>query len=233
MSEKIKLVLSEQHSGVVKKACEAYCRGKLGQFRYMLEEIFPELDYKRGRAIEEFIRAQFREQAIEEDKPAGFYFPNYSNQHWSIGNEKTGDGTLAYEVEKVIENYLAVKRNDGYWKSGADFNEPLCFKGGKLSLDESSLPEIEDFVKYKDFPLSAAKSRKVHTYCVNNQWDKAWEIIVKLMQKGIINCGSGSGNMVIKWEVNPLDNTPNDETYFVRVDKPRRGQDEEVLNSLT
>lgn len=233
MGKKIKLIFSEAHAEVVKKSCEAYCRGKLGQFRYMLEEIFPELDYNRGCTIEEFIRAQFREQALEKDFHPEYYFPFHSNQHWSIGNEKIGDGILAYEVEKVIGNYLSVKNNDGYWGVGTNFSEPLCYRGGKLSLDESSLPEIEDFVKYKDFSLTKAKSRRVHTYCVNKQWDKAWEIIVKLMQKGIINCGSGSGNMVIKWEVNPLDNTPNDETYFVRVDKPRRRQGKEVLNSLT
>ena len=105
MSEKIKLVLSEPHAQVVKKSCEAYCRAKLGQFKYALDEIFPHLDYKRGRAIEEFIRGQFAEQAVEKGYVADYYFPLGSNASWGIGNQKAGDGTLAYEVEKIIGNY--------------------------------------------------------------------------------------------------------------------------------
>ena len=221
MNDKIKLVLSEKHAKVVQKSCEAYCRGKLGQFRYMLEEIFPELSYNRGRAIEEFIRAQFCEQAIQEDKPAEFYFPNYSDQYWSIGNKKTGDGTLAYEVEKVIENYLAVKNNDGYWGSGTNFSSPLCFRNGNLT-DDSDLPKIENFVTYKDFPLSVAKSKRLHTYCVAEQWEKAWGLINNLRKQGKFNYEGGEQK--IMWGAKIIDGKerPDETSYFIRVWKPRK-----------
>ena len=231
MSDKIKLVLSELHAVVLKKACEAYCRAKLGQFKYALDEIFPHLDYERGRAIEEFIRGQFREQAIEKGYVPHYYFPD--GYDWGIGNQKVGDGTLAYEVEKVIGNYLSVRRNDGYWGSGTNFSEPLCYRGGELvinmggPINDTPLPEIEGFTKYKDFPLSAAKSRKMHVYCVNEQWDKAWDLISKLRDKGYLNYEGGEQKIMWRDSKETIDGKsyPDHESYFVRVFKPRRKEE--------
>lgn len=213
MNEQIKLVLSEQHAEVVQKACEAYCRAKLGQFKYMLDELFPHLDYNRGRAIERFIRQEFMDQALCEGKDAEFYFPMSPNASWGVNHEKFGDGALAYEVEKVLENYLAVRKNDGYWGSGTNFSEPL-------TKDTTSLPQIEGFQKYKDFPLNAAKSKKMHSFVSTEQWDKAWTLINNLRKQGYLNYEGGEQKIMSLGTENP--DAP---LYFVRVFKPRRKEE--------
>jgi hypothetical protein len=212
MSDKIKLLITEEQATVIKNVCEMYCRGKLGQFDYMIEFVGgSNLDHDRRDAIQSFIRKQFVDQAVQENKPREFYFPEHTSASWGVHNEKAGDGFVAYQVEKIIDNYLSVKRNGGLWGSTTNFSEPFG----------DNLPEIEGFVKYKDYPLNKVDSKKVHKFCAKKDFKGAWAFIDEIRPKYKIPRGESS---LIQWETNHCDvsglDFPVETSYFIRVNKP-------------
>jgi len=212
MSDKIKLLVSEEQALVIKNACECYCRGTLGQFDYMLEHVGGwHLNWEDRREILNFIREKFTKRALEEGKPADYYFPVNGNSSWGVFHEKAKNGLVAYHVEKVIDNYLSVKRNNGLWGSTTNFSEPWG----------DNLPEIEGFIKYKDYPLKKADSKKLHKFCAKKDFKGAWAFIDGIRPKYKIPRGESS---LIQWktvhcDVSGLD-LPDENSYFIRVNKP-------------
>jgi hypothetical protein len=216
MSEKIKLLITEEQATVIKRACECYCRGKLGQFDYMLEFIGGyHLDHDRRDSIQSFIRKQFVDQAVQEGKPRDYYFPESTSGSWGIHNEKAGDGLVAYQVEKIIDNYLSVKRNNGLWGSTTNFNEPFG----------DDLPEIEGFIKYKDYPLKKADCKNLHKFCIKKDFKGAWTYVDQIRPKYKIPRGESSS---IEWLKNHCDvsglDSPVEISYFIRVNKPSENE---------
>jgi len=213
MSTKIKLIIDEKQAVVIKNALECYCRGKLGQFDYMLEFVGGwHLNWDDRREILEFIRAKFTRKALEEGKPADHYFPTGSNGSWGIHHEKAGDGLDAYKIEKVIDNYLSVTRNGGYWGSGTNFNEPYG----------DDLAEIEGFEKFKDYKFTKTESKKIHKFCAKKDYKGAFEFIDTLAEKYDIKKGDSSK---IMFDSHFCDlsqtNEPIETSYHLRVFKPR------------
>lgn len=209
MSKKIKLIITEEQAIVTKTALECFLRGKLGQFDYMLELIGGwHLGWDDRRDILKFIRAKFTKQALSEGKSADFYFPVESNGSWGIHHPKVPDALVAHNIEKTIENYLSVTRNGGYWGSGTNFSEPYS----------GDIPEIEGFIKHKDYHFDKRDSKKIHTRCKNKDYKGAYELIDSLAEKYDIRRGDSSE---IKFETYAGDGSPIEASYYLRVHKPR------------
>lgn len=216
MSEKIKLILTEEHAIVIKTALECFLRGKLGQFDYMLEVVGGwHLSWEDRREILGFIRDKFAQKAFEEGKPADHYFPVESNASWGIHHPKVTDALVAHKIEKTLDNYLSVTRNGGYWGSTTNFREPWG----------DDLPEVEGFLKYKDFPLKKVDSKKIHKFCIKKDFKRAWTLVDEIRPKYKIPKGESSQ---IQWktvhcDVSGLD-LPDEASYFIRVNKPFKNE---------
>ena len=96
------------------------------------------------------------------------------NSSWGISNEKVGSGQLAYEIRQTIRQYLAVKKNDGYFEHMfVTYDDPLKITG-------EPLPVIEGFIKEKTFVV---KPTEINAHlnrlfkAKNPNWKKMWEIV--------------------------------------------------------
>lgn len=108
----IKLTLTEEQAKVVSRACEFFCRIKIGQFNEITWEL---LDYgledycERRDAIEQFLLAARK-----------LIYPEllYSFGH-SYGIGKFDDADMAFDVYQVLRHQL------GDWREPFEFYHPL------------------------------------------------------------------------------------------------------------
>jgi len=92
---------------------------------------------------------------------------------YGFNSDEIGDAKIAYEIQGVFRQYLAVKRNDGYFDySGVDFRDPL-------KASEEPLPEIVNFVKYIDHLFTPAQSKKINLHN-KKKYKEAWDYIDSL-----------------------------------------------------
>ena len=102
------------------------------------------------------------------------------NSSYGIGNKKVGDGSLAYEIRQTIRQYLAVKRNDGYFEHMYVTYDDPC------KVTDEPLPVIKGFTKEKIFTVEDYKINrkldKLFEQKTDKKWPKMWELIEK-------NCG--------------------------------------------
>lgn len=217
MSKKIKLIITEEQATVTKTALECFLRGKLGQFDYMLEAVGGwHLSWEDRLEILRFIRDKFTQTALKEGKSADYYFPVESNSSWGIHHPKVSDALVAHKVEKTIDNYLSVTRNGGYWGSTTNFNEPWG----------DDLPEIEGFLKHKDYYFNKTESKKIHKFCAKKDFKGAFEYIDTLKDKYDIRRGD-SGQIRFDTHQDDPDKLgqPIEHSYYLRVQKPRQKND--------
>jgi hypothetical protein len=102
------------------------------------------------------------------------------NSSWGICNEKVGNGQLAYEIRQTIRQYLAVKKNDGYFSHMyVSYDDPLKITG-------EPLPIIEGFEKEKIFAVEDGQINrqlnKLFKLKKDDKWPKMWKLIEE-------NCG--------------------------------------------
>lgn len=96
------------------------------------------------------------------------------NSSWGICNEKVGNGQLAYEIRQTIRQYLAVKKNDGY------FSHIYVSHDDPLKITGEPLPIIEGFLKEKIFEV---KPTEINAHlnrlfkAKKPNWQKMWEIV--------------------------------------------------------
>jgi hypothetical protein len=103
-----------------------------------------------------------------------------TNSSWGICNEKVGNGRLAYEIRQTIRQYLAVKKNDGYFEHMfVSYDDPL-------KITREPLPIIEGFVKEKVFVVEDAKINKQLDQLFGQGTDAKWPKMWKLIEE---NCG--------------------------------------------
>lgn len=156
---------------------------------------------------------------VTQDEP----FPRETNASWGIlQKEKVGDGQLAYEIYQTIRQYTAVVQNGGLFDHYTSSQDPLNYSG-------VDLPEIQGFVKHKDYYFNQTESRRLAAYCEKKAWNKAWNYINKtLTPKYKIPSGE---SYKIMWNETPtkyldvsgvtkegIDPT----SYFIRVFKPQK-----------
>lgn len=164
----------EEHLNVIIKALEVYQRLKLGQIDYAFEEAFGwDIDRNKVQDIHNYARQLMFEGTDMERNP---------NVSWGIYNqEKVGDATLGYEVQKVIRRYKAFQRNDGWAGWGRDFDQPY-------SHTKIPLPVIKGFIDYKLFKIPKRLWKKIDKANGMLEWKKevwedVWDSIDKAMPK--------------------------------------------------
>ena len=160
----------EEHISVIIRALEVYQRLRLGQVDYALSEAFDwRLDYDQKQAIHNFARK--------------ILFPEFDNPNASYGiynQEKVGDATLGYEVQKTLGRYKSIKNNDGWSDWGRSFDKVHSHTGVPL-------PEVQNFIDYKLFKVPKRLWKKIDAANAQDWnrevWEDVWKSIDKAMPK--------------------------------------------------
>ncbi len=212
--DKIKLELTEKQAAVVMQALEAFSRASMGQFKYALQEMFPHipLNYADGEELEHLIRQRLNLIALEKGKDP--YFPIESDTSWGIyQQDKCHNGSIAWPIYQALRQYLAVKRNDGYFDwSFVTYDDPAdC--GGEPA------PTIEACVKYKDFPLYCIGEDRFNAFKANMRLMKrrhAWDMI----DRDFPDLPKGDAKEII-----PVKKQGIIVRYDIRIHKPQKPKD--------
>ena len=182
--------LSDKHLEVIRDALEIYFRMKTGQVSIALDTVYDyKLNHEQSQAIESIVKAM----VLPEIASRG--------TSYSFNSPQIGEGKIAYEITKVIDEYLSVKRNDGYYGHTVDFSGPL-------KASEEPLPEILDHKNYKDFVFDKKQSAKANKLYSSKNFDKLWEYVYSTFT----NLPKGEKIEII----------PSFENVTVRVYKPRK-----------
>ena len=151
--------LSDKHLQVIRDALETYFRMKTGQVSIALDTVYDyKLNHEQSQAIESIVKAM----VLPEIASRG--------TSYSFNSPQIGEGKIAYEITKVIDEYLSVKRNDGYYGHTVDFSGPL-------KASEEPLPEILEHKNYKDFVFDKKQSAKANKLYSSKNFDKLWEYV--------------------------------------------------------
>lgn len=204
----MKIEFSDCHLPVLLSALEAFTRFRINQPRTALEEIFPKECWELGwDKMNEVCRP------IQEA-----FFPDHpTNGGPSICSERAGkEAHLAYEIQKTIQQYLALKKSGGWFGSGYDFDGNLLNPSG---LPPPKIEGLEE-MQYKDFYISDQDVENIKNLYDADEYEKIWEIVNKTMDlpkgdsKEIIENSYGYSSV---------------RHFYVRVYKPRKPLDGEKL----
>ncbi len=149
-------------------------------------------------------------ERLEGEKPAKKAEFNHPHSYYGFNHPEMKDGILAYEVQKTLEEYLAVKNNDGVWGSGCNFHGPL-------KATKEPFPIIEGFTDYKDFPLTRAQTKKILPHYHNNDYKKMWKAYDALK----LDLPKGDKSQIMTHIVTDK-GSKICERVFVRITKPRK-----------
>jgi len=134
----MKITLSEEHTKVILAALEAFSRMKIGQFRIALEEVFPKECWDLGWDKMDELERSLKKAFFPNDPPNGGP---------GICSEQAGDGRIAYEITKTIQQYRALKKSNGWFGSTVDFDGNLLNPRGLPPPTIEGLAEMQ----YMDF----------------------------------------------------------------------------------
>ena len=195
----MKIQLADYHIPVILAALEAFQRFRINQPKTALEQIFPkecwELGWDKMNELVEPLQKAF--------------FPDHpGNGGPSICSERAGkEAHLAYEIQKTIQQYLALKKSGGYFGNTVDFDGNLLNPSGNPPPKIDGLEEMQ----YMDF-LIPDQEEAVGFYDSGN-WTDFWPWIYKAMPE----LPRGDRAEVIEKGTFP----PFSDLY-VRVHKPRK-----------
>lgn len=137
-------------------------------------------------------------------------FPNldYPNSSFGVGNTKEmREGTIAWEIKKVIDQYLHYERNDGY--------RTICNVSGDGAMNFSGvdLPKILDPIggywkPQKEFRIPQRYQERISNAMKNKEYNKAWDIVYKAFEK----------KPLPKGDMSKIENVSG--TYYVIIEKP-------------
>lgn len=201
----MKITLSDEHTRVLLAALEAYERFKINQPKTALEQIFPkeywELGWDKMNQLCRPIQAAF--------------FPNHPhNGGPGICSEEAGDARIAYEIQKTIQQYLALQ------KSGGWFGHTVDFDGSFLNPSGLPPPEIEGLeeMQYKDYEIPLSFEDKAIDLYDRKQWETLWGKINEWMP----DLPRGDKKEIILGPLKKSGFDSNSDYLFVRVHKPRK-----------
>ena len=185
--------LTDTHLCVINRALEVYYRMRSGQVGIALDRAYDKcIDWDSRDLIEKMVR----KLVIEDEKLSS---PGAS---YGFNSDEIGDARIAYEIQSVFRQYLAVKRNDGYFDhSTVDFRDPL-------KASDEPLPEIVNFIKYIDHVFTRAQSRKINKLLNEEKYKEAWNYIDSLK----LDIPKGEGAELV----------PGFNGVTMRIHKPRR-----------
>lgn len=221
--QKYNIRLTKNQLSVVRRALEAFERAQLGQFKMTLEQIFefePDKEYRKNlkevgwdeyNAMEQMLKTLIfnRESGIQQN-------------HSYFGITGASESAkVAYEIQKVIDQFLYVEQNDGYWGLFRTCDDPL-------DISQEPIPEIVEFKKYKDYLIPEKEWKKIRDLFKKKEVNKLWELIEKYIPD---NIDRGS-----KMEIYPFCQTiPQldiDGEYLgdicLRIWKPRKKENDET-----
>jgi hypothetical protein len=154
--------LSDIHLCVINRALEVYYRMRSGQIGIALDRAYDKcIDHDSCDLIEKMVR----KLVIEDEKLSS---PSAS---YGFNSDEIGDARIAYEIQCVFRQYLAVKRNDGFFDySTVDFRDPL-------KASDEPLPEVVNFIKYIDHVFTPEQSKKINQLHKKKMYKEAWNYI--------------------------------------------------------
>lgn len=204
----MKIEFADYHVPVLLAALEAFQRFRINQPRTALEEIFPKECWELGYDRMEKIVAPIQEA----------FFPDHpTNGGPGICSERAGkEAHLAYEIKKTIQQYLALKKSNGWFGSTVDFD------GNLLNPSGNPPPKIEglDEMQYKSFLIPDQKTAK-------DLYESAdYEALWKLIKENMPDLPMGSSYEIVSKDLN-ADLWRDGEKLYVRVHKPRKKLDGE------
>lgn len=199
----MKLELSDHHIPVILAALEAFQRFRINQPQYALETIFPKKCWDLGWGKMAEICQPFHDA----------FFPDHPVDGGpGICSEEAGqEAHLAYEIEKTIRQYLALKKSGGWFGWEADFDGNLLNPSGLPSPKIDGLDEMQ----YMDFLIPDQKVAK--NFYEEEKWSDLWTWI----RENMPDLPSGGKMEII--ENDPLgDIWRSASKLYVRVHKPRK-----------
>jgi len=203
----VKMEFTKEHLRVMRTALEVYERLKMGQIGMAIDLL---TDYS--------LPAADREKIEDTVKPITHPDLVIKNSYWGIFHPDLKDNaTVAYEIQKVIEQYLAVTNNDGYWGNTKDYDEPI----GHTNIP---LPKVTNFKKYIEFPIDPKYTKKMDKLKEEGNFNKMWnladealapmKVLHKLETGGSLFYRHGGMKIVRIGRKNPF--------WVVRVNKPQK-----------
>lgn len=199
----MKIELSEHHIPVILAALEAFQRFRINQPQYALESIFPKKCWDLGHdKLEEVCRPLQRA-----------FFPDHPyNGGPGICSEEAGkEAHLTYEIKKTIEQYLALKKSNGW------FGWECEFDGNLLNPSGQPPPKIEglDEMQYMDFLIPDQETAR--KFYESEKWTDFWAWI----RENMPDLPMGQKQEIIE---NDLfgDIWRNTSKLYMRVHRPRK-----------
>jgi hypothetical protein len=155
----MKITLSDSQIPVVLASLEAFQRFHINQPKTALEAIFPEkcmdLGWKKMQELVAPLQKAF--------------FPDYPlNGGPGICNpEISKQPQIAYEIQKQMQQYLALQKSGGYFGNTVDFS------GASLNPSGEPPPKIEGLeeMRYKDFWIDMENIEEIYD---SNEYEKIW-----------------------------------------------------------
>lgn len=195
-----KVSFTDKQLQVIVAALETYYRLRSSQVGIAMDVAYYDksLSYDDRETIENLVKSI----AFKEIK--------HPNSYYGFNNPELKDGTLAFEIEKTLTEYLSVKNNDGHWGSGCNFNGPL-------KTTQEPLPIIEGFKEYKDYPLTRAQTKKILPHYHKNDYVKMWQAYDKLK----LDLPKGERHQILT-DITTDTKSKIYERVVVRITKPRK-----------
>jgi len=183
-SKKVSIEFDEKHLSTLSTALEVYSRLRAGQIKFALDNAFwdKSLTYEDGEVLESFVRTI----VFREDK---FLIEN-RNGYYGVGCEKLKDGTVAWEIKKVIDQYNHYQRNDGFRR--------ICDVSGDgaMQISEVPVPKIIDSNGYwkpqKSFIIPKRYQKYIDASMKIEKYSDVWSVVDKAFKKNPLPRGKTS-----------------------------------------
>lgn len=194
------ITFSDHHLPVLLAALEAYERFRINQPQTALELIFPKecLDIGWGKVAE-----------ICEPFQRAFFPDHPTSGGPGICSERADNARIAYEIQKVVEQYLALKKSDGWFGSTRDFDGPLLNPSGLPFPKVKGLDEMQ----YKDFWIDMDEIEELYD---NGEFEKIWDYA-----KSSMNLPNGEKMQIFEKD----GGFSGYRGFYIRVHKPRKPLD--------
>lgn len=194
----MKVEIDDKALQIISSALEVYSRMKTGQFRYALEGAFPKqcwsVDYEDLNRLEHEIqklvipdlvdtppkernRGDIDDDGCATYKKESVTYPR--NKYYGIF-QTNEDNQTAWSIKKVIDEYLSVKGNDGYYDMGVNFQGPI------YPCESFQLVDME--WSYKEFDIF--KDQKKIRYMMERLddankmgWQSVWDYVDEVYPK--------------------------------------------------
>lgn len=201
----MKIEFQDYHLPVILAALEAFQRFRINQPKAALEQIFPKECWELGWGKLAEICQPFHDA----------FFPDHpTNGGPSICSEKAGkEAHLAYEIQKTIEQYLALKKSNGWFGLGREFD------GNLLNPSGNPPPKIEGLAEMQYMKFLIPQQRQAYDFYSQDDFEGLWNHIKEYLP----DLPRGDKMEIVEGiEDHTFCGSP---TLYVRVHKPRKPLD--------